>query len=60
VGLFSKKPKIAVCEMCGKADVEGCGSMHNHVEQISSDQPVVARESSRAGSGRIHVAVRAV
>lgn len=39
MGLFSKKPKIAVCEMCGKADVEGCGSIHNHVEQISSDQP---------------------
>lgn len=39
VGLFSKKPKVAVCEMCGKADIEGCGSVHNHVEQISSDQP---------------------
>jgi hypothetical protein len=39
MGMFNKKPKVDVCEMCGKADVEGCGSVHNHVEQISRDQP---------------------
>jgi hypothetical protein len=39
VGLFSKKPKISVCEMCDKADLEGCGSVHNHVEQISGNEP---------------------
>ncbi len=39
MGLFNKKPKILVCDMCGKADVEGCGSIYNHVEQISGDQP---------------------
>lgn len=39
MGLFSKKQKIEVCEMCGKADIEGCGSVHNHVEQISADRP---------------------
>jgi hypothetical protein len=31
MGLFSKKPKIVISELCGKADVEGCGSVHNHV-----------------------------
>lgn len=39
MGLFSKKPKIVVCEMCGKADVEGCGHAGNHVEEINGDQP---------------------
>lgn len=39
MGIFSKKPKISVCDMCGKADVEGCGSAHKHVEQISAEQP---------------------
>jgi len=39
MGLFSKKSKVEVCEMCGKADLEGCGSVQNHVEQISGDQP---------------------
>jgi len=39
MGLFSKKPRIRVCEMCGKADVEGCGSVRKHVVQISADQP---------------------
>jgi hypothetical protein len=48
VGLFSKKQKIAVCEMCGKADVEGCGSIHNHVEQISVDQPAWLPANRRA------------
>jgi len=39
MGLFSSKPKVVVCEMCGKSDVEGCGSMWNHVEQVSGDLP---------------------
>lgn len=39
MGLFNKKPKIVVCDMCGKADIEGCGREDNHVEQISGDQP---------------------
>lgn len=39
VGLFKKKEKIVVCDMCGKADIEGCGSEQNHVEQISGEQP---------------------
>jgi hypothetical protein len=39
MGVFKKKPQIVVCEMCGKEDVEGCGSVHNHVEQISRDRP---------------------
>jgi hypothetical protein len=48
VGLFGKKQKIAVCEMCGKADLEGCGSIHNHVEQISVDQPAWLPANLRA------------
>ena len=40
MGIFKKKEKIVVCDMCGKADLEGCGSEHNHVEQISGDAPV--------------------
>jgi hypothetical protein len=39
VGLFSKKPKVVVCEMCGKADDEGCGSADKHVVEIRGDQP---------------------
>jgi hypothetical protein len=39
VGLFSKKPKVTVCDMCGKTGDEGCGSAESHVEQISGDQP---------------------
>ena len=39
MGLFKKKEKVIVCDMCGKADIEGCGSERNHVEQISGDQP---------------------
>ena len=39
VGIFSKKPTISVCDMCGKSDTEGCGSARNHVEQISADHP---------------------
>ena len=39
MGLFSKKPKIVVCDMCGKTDAEGCGSAMKHVEEIRGDQP---------------------
>lgn len=39
MGLFRKKPKVAVCEMCGKADAEGCGHAMNHVEEVRGDQP---------------------
>ena len=39
MGMFNKKPKITVCEMCGKADTDGCGSLENHVEQITAGQP---------------------
>jgi hypothetical protein len=48
MGLFSKKPKIAVCDMCGKADVEGCGSEYKHVEQISGEQPKWLPQKLRA------------
>lgn len=39
VGIFSKKPKATVCEMCGKSDVEGCGSADRHVVTITADEP---------------------
>ena len=39
MGLFSKKPRIEVCEMCGKSDVEGCGSADKHVVEIRGDEP---------------------
>lgn len=48
MGLFSRKPKIAVCDMCGKADIEGCGSTHKHVERISGDQPAWLPANLRA------------
>ena len=48
MGLFSKKPKVAICDMCGKADVEGCGHADNHVEQISGDQPAWLPANLRA------------
>lgn len=48
VGLFNKKQKVAVCEMCGKADFEGCGSIHNHVVRISIDQPAWLPANRRA------------
>jgi len=48
VGLFSKKPKISVCEMCGKANIEGCGSVANHVEEIRGDQPAWLPANLRA------------
>jgi hypothetical protein len=39
VGLFNRSPKVAVCEMCGKADIEGCGDAGNHVEEICGEVP---------------------
>jgi hypothetical protein len=48
VGIFSKKQKIETCEMCGKADVEGCGAAHKHVEQISADRPAWLPSDYRA------------
>jgi len=39
MGIFSKKPRVEVCEMCGKADVDGCGSARKHVEQITVERP---------------------
>lgn len=39
MGIFSKKPTIAVCEMCSKTAAEGCGLLYNHVEKIGGDQP---------------------
>jgi hypothetical protein len=48
VGLFNKKPTISVCDMCGKADVEGCGSAQNHVVQISGAEPAWLPTSYRA------------
>lgn len=39
MGLFKKKPKISVCDMCGKADVEGCGSADRHVVEITPAEP---------------------
>jgi hypothetical protein len=48
VGLFSKKPTVSVCDMCGKTDAEGCGSLHNHVVEISIDTPGWLPASYRA------------
>lgn len=48
MGLFGKKQKIEVCEMCGKADVEGCGSAENHVERITPEQPAWLPANYRA------------
>ena len=39
MGIFSKKPKVDLCEMCGQSDAQGCGGTHQHVEQISAGQP---------------------
>lgn len=39
MGIFGKKSKTEVCDMCGKADVEGCGSSSKHVEQITATEP---------------------
>lgn len=38
MGLFSKKSRTS-CEMCGKAEDEGCGNAGNHVEEIRGDSP---------------------
>lgn len=48
MGIFKKKPSISVCEMCGKADAEGCGSAMKHIEQITADRPVWLPASLRA------------
>jgi hypothetical protein len=48
VGIFGKKPRIEVCEMCGKSALEGCGLAHKHVEQISADQPAWLPSNYRA------------
>lgn len=47
MGLFSKKPKAAVCELCGKADLEGCAGTFSHVEQISATGPAWLPEGLR-------------
>ena len=39
MALFSKKSKVVVCEMCGRADVEGCGSANRHVVAIRGEEP---------------------
>lgn len=48
MGLFSKKPKVVVCEMCGRSDVEGCGSTHKHVVEIRGSEPSWLPASYRA------------
>lgn len=48
MGIFSKKQKIEVCEMCGKADVEGCGSADKHVVQITAGEPAWLPANYRA------------
>jgi hypothetical protein len=60
VGYFSKKPKVTVCDMCGKADVEGCGAAGNHVEQITPSQPtwLPANLRSEAAGGYSWLCVR--
>jgi hypothetical protein len=39
MSLFKKKASIPVCDVCGKAQDEGCGSADNHIVQITADQP---------------------
>ena len=39
MSLFSKKPKNDVCDMCGKTDIDGCGSADKHVVEIRGDEP---------------------
>jgi hypothetical protein len=48
VGLFSKKSKVEVCDMCGKTDVEGCGSVRKHVVKIEPDEPAWLPPNYRA------------
>ena len=59
VGLFSKKPRIEVCELCGKSDAEGCGSVHSMLcrTQRSPNDPHLVRRSwsgTIAPRGRSH------
>ena len=39
MGLFNKKPKVLVCDMCGKDETEGCGRAGNHAVRISPEEP---------------------
>ena len=39
MGIFTKKPKVEVCDMCGKAEVEGCGGVDKHVVVIKTHEP---------------------
>ena len=48
MGLFSNKPRYETCEMCGKVELEGCGSVHKHVVEISGDQPAWLPPNLRA------------
>ncbi len=48
MGLFSSKPKISICAVCGKSDVDGCGLPENHVVEIRGDQPAWLPERLRA------------
>lgn len=47
MGLFSKKPKVVACDVCGKTEAEGCGGTSAHIEQISGDQPPWLPENLR-------------
>jgi hypothetical protein len=48
MGLFSNKPKVEVCDMCGKSAAEGCGSVQNHVVEIRGDDPAWLPPNYRA------------
>jgi hypothetical protein len=48
MALFNKKPKVVVCDMCGRSDVEGCGSASKHVVQILGDDPAWLPPSLRS------------
>ncbi len=39
MGLFDRKPKVVLCDVCGKSDLDGCGSASRHIEEIRGDQP---------------------
>ena len=48
VGFFSKKAKVAVCDMCGLDEMNGCGTNSNHVVEIMGDEPAWLPSSYRA------------
>lgn len=48
MALFGKKEKIVVCDMCGKTGAEGCGSVQNHVVEITADEPAWLPPNYRA------------